>query len=42
MGLLFEEDLLLEVNDEIKTQKIYTDELALKVPMIKISKYGIS
>ena len=42
MGLLFEEDLLLEVNDEIKTQKIYTDELALKGPMIKISKYGIS
>lgn len=42
MGLLFEEDFQLEVTDEIKTQKIYTDELALKVPMIKISKYGIS
>lgn len=42
MGLLFEEDFQLEVSDEIKTQKIYTDELALKVPMIKISKYGIS
>lgn len=42
MGLLFEDDLVLEVNDDIKTQKIYTDELALKVPMIKISKYGIS
>lgn len=42
MGLLFEEDLQLEVSDDIKTQKIYTDELALKVPMIKISKYGIS
>jgi hypothetical protein len=42
MGLLFEEDLQLEVSDEIKSQKIYTDELALKVPMIKISKYGIS
>ena len=42
MGLLFEEDFQLEVSDEISTQKIYTDELSLKVPMIKISKYGIS
>lgn len=42
MGLLFEEDLQIEVNTEITSQKIYTDELALKVPMIKISKYGIS
>lgn len=42
MGLLFEEDLQIEINQEISSQKIYTDELALKVPMIKISKYGIS
>jgi hypothetical protein len=41
-GLLFDEGIILEIDEDKDKQLIKTTNMILRVPVIKLNKYGIS